>query len=52
MLIDERGARLSDTADHLERLIADMSYAVRGANAVAVRERLAQLPISNEPGTQ
>jgi hypothetical protein len=52
MLIDERGARLSDTADHLERLIAGIQHAMRGANAVAVREGLADIPIYNGPGKQ
>jgi hypothetical protein len=49
MLIDERGARLSDTADHLERLVAAMVHAVRGADAAAAHRHLANIPIFNEP---
>jgi hypothetical protein len=50
MLIDDRGARLSDAADQLERLIAGIVYGVRGADAVAVRNGLAELPTIDAPG--
>jgi hypothetical protein len=49
MMIDRRGARLSDTADDLERLIAGLLQAVRGADAVTVRDRVARMPIDYEP---
>jgi hypothetical protein len=45
MLIDSRGARLSDTADHLARLIAQMIGDVRASDAVGARSHLAMLPI-------
>jgi hypothetical protein len=43
-LIDPRGARLSDVADQMARLIAQMISAVRAADAPAVRRHLASLP--------
>jgi hypothetical protein len=47
MLIDPRGARLSDSADQLERVVAAMLHAVRGADAAAVRRQLATIPTFN-----
>jgi len=43
-LIDPRGARLSDVADQMTRLIAQMISAVRAADGPAVRRHLASLP--------
>jgi hypothetical protein len=47
MLIDPRGARLSDSAEQLERVVAAMLHAVRGADAAAVRRQLATIPTFN-----
>jgi hypothetical protein len=43
-LIDPRGARLSDVADQMERLIAQMISGVRTAGGPAVCRHLASLP--------
>lgn len=43
-LIDPRGARLSDVADQMERLIAQMISAVRAADGPVVRRHLASMP--------
>jgi hypothetical protein len=47
-LIDPRGARLSDAADQLSRLVAEMMSDVRAADAAGVRSHLAALPIDHE----
>lgn len=44
-LLDERAARLSQQAEQLSRLIAAMLHDVAGADADAVRRRLAAIPI-------
>ena len=52
MLIDRRGANLADTADDLERLIAAMMHAVRGADAEGVRAAVAKIPTFEEAATR
>jgi hypothetical protein len=42
-LIDPRGARLSDSADHLERVVAQIVAAVRAADGATARYHLASL---------
>lgn len=42
-LIDARGARLSQTAEQLSRLLAATRHEVRGANADAVRQHIANV---------
>lgn len=42
-LADPRGARLSQIAEHLSRLIAAMQHDVRGANAPSVRQHLTDI---------
>lgn len=44
-LIDPRGAELSQAAERLSRLIAEMRQDVRAADASAVRQRVASIPI-------
>ena len=44
-LIDPRGAELSQAAESLSRLIAALRQDVRAANAAAVRQRQARIPI-------
>jgi hypothetical protein len=50
-LIDPRGARLSDAADELSRLIAQMMSDVGASDAAAARRHLAALPIYHDPET-
>jgi len=45
-LIDRRGAELSDSAEALSRVIAALLDDVRGADAAAVRQRLATIPFA------
>ncbi len=45
MLQDARGAALSQSAEHLSRLIAALIHDVQGADGASVRQRLAQIPI-------
>jgi hypothetical protein len=45
MLIDARGARLSDTAEGMSRVIAAMLRDVRAADAARARADLAAIPI-------
>ena len=45
-LIDRRGAELSDSAEALSRVIASLLAGVRGADAAAVRQRLAAVPFA------
>jgi hypothetical protein len=47
-LVDPRGARLSEAADRLSRLLAVMIHDVRAANAAAVRQHLAEIPVLPE----
>jgi preprotein translocase subunit YajC len=47
-LIDQRGARLADTADDLSRLVARIISDVRAADGAAARSHLAGLPIYRE----
>jgi hypothetical protein len=44
-LLDPRGAELSQAAESLSRLIAQMQQDVRAADASSVRRRLANIPI-------
>jgi hypothetical protein len=44
-LLDPRGAELSQAAESLSRLIAQMQQDVRAADASSVRRRLANVPI-------
>lgn len=44
-LIDPRAAELSQAAESLSRLIAEMRQDVRAADASSVRQRLANIPI-------
>jgi len=46
LLADPRGARLSDIADQMSRLLAAMIVDVRASDSSSVRERLAQLPLT------
>lgn len=48
MLIDQRGAHLADSADQMERLVAAMMHAVRGAKADDVRSAVAKIPIGDQ----
>jgi hypothetical protein len=48
ILLDARGARLSQQAESLSRLIAQMIHDVEGADGDAVRRRLAAIPIVAE----
>jgi hypothetical protein len=45
MLLDARAARLSQQAEQLSRLIAQLTQDVRGGDGDAVRRRLAAIPI-------
>jgi hypothetical protein len=45
MLLDPRGAALSQQAEQLSRLIATLIHDVRGADGESVRRRLADIPI-------
>ena len=45
-LRDPRGARLSQAAERLSRLVAAMSGDVGAADAASVRQRLADIPIA------
>jgi hypothetical protein len=44
-LLDPRGARLSQSAEHLSRLLALMIGDVRAADAASAGQRLSQIPI-------
>jgi hypothetical protein len=44
-LLDPRGAQLSQAAESLSRLIAEMREGVRAADAAAVRQEEARIPI-------
>jgi hypothetical protein len=50
-LLDPRGARLSQAAERLSRLIAVMINDVRAADAPAVRRGLAAVPITSRHDT-
>ena len=50
-LLDARGAALSQSAEHLSRLIAILIHDVQGADAASVRQRLTQIPIRPSGGT-
>jgi hypothetical protein len=49
MLLDPRGAALSQDGERLSRLIATLIHDVRAADATAVRQHLSTIPIV--PGT-
>ena len=49
-LLDPRGAQLSEAAEQLSRLLAAMLHDVRAANASAMRQHVASIPIrASEP---
>jgi len=52
ILIDPRGANLSDTADQMTRVAAIIIAAVRDGDAAAARHRLASLPLSAKQEVQ
>jgi hypothetical protein len=45
MLVDPRGASLSQESEHLSRLIAAITHDVRAADAASVRRHVAEIPI-------
>jgi hypothetical protein len=45
-LLDPRGARLAEAAGHLARLLAMTMHDVEAADATAVRQHLASIPIA------
>jgi hypothetical protein len=47
-LVDARGARLSQQAEQLSRLVAQMAHDVEATDGDAVRRRLAAIPIVPE----
>jgi hypothetical protein len=47
-LVDPRGAQLSQAAERLSRLLAVMMHDVCAANAAAVRQHLAEIPVLPE----
>lgn len=51
-LVDPRGARLSDSADHLARLVAELISDVRSSDAAGVRSHLAALAAYRERAQQ
>ena len=52
MLIDSRGAALSDAAEHLARLVALLMKDVRDADAESARAHIAALPIVHTSETR
>jgi hypothetical protein len=52
MLIDPRGAGLTDHGDEVARLVAQLIKDVRDSDAAAARTHLAALPVSRERDSQ
>jgi hypothetical protein len=46
LLLDPRGAHLSQTADHLSRLIAMLMHDISVADEFSARRRMADIPIT------